>query len=197
MITDYKTYIKKRINYFEVLILFYSIFALVLNFYKNDINSKALTSINISCLIFNYFRGLISLQVFDTFRHLINMIFGVTKSILSTLLIFFYFSIGFTFLFTTLKENTYVDSMKISFLSILGNSPEEGDINMWICIILLGIMMSLILSNFLIAIMSSKYTELELKQKEISLQGQAVMIFEIETIMKYFKKKKKLILKKI
>ena len=43
-------------------------------------------------------------------------------------------------------------------------------------------MISLILSNFLIAIMSSKYEEIEIKQKVILLQGKAEMIAEIETI---------------
>ena len=148
-----------------------------------------------SCLILNYFRGLISLQVFDTFRYLINMIFGVTASIFSTLHIFFYFSIGFAFIFTqTIKNNNFVDSLKNSFVSIFGNLPEEEDemydVNLWISIILLGIMMTLILSNFLIAIMSSKYSELELKHEVISLQGQADMIHVIEIIMKYFERKK-------
>ena len=103
--------------------------------------------------------------------------------------------IGFTFLFTQSKnEYSFLFSIKSSFLSIFGNLLEEDendpyDISVWFIIGFIGIMITLILSNFLIAIMSSKYGELELKQQIISLQGQADMIQEIEIGLRLFENK--------
>ena len=69
--------------------------------------------------------------------------------------------IGFTFLFTQSKNSySFLFSIKASFLSIFGNLLEENDpfdFSVWFIIGFIDIMITLILSNFLIAIISSKY----------------------------------------
>ena len=214
MISDFKYYIKKPINYLEIILYIIIITTLIINYnyrhhpllpannyteskdINNNISLTIIAFINIICIILNFLRGFLYFQVFDSFIHLINMIQGITYSILTTFFIFFYMSIGFAILFTqtTIEKNNFIDSLKLSFYSMFGELPEiersDFDYNLWICIIFLGIMMALILSNFLIAIMASKYTELEVKQKIISLHQQAKMILEKELIIKFFSKKK-------
>ena len=97
----------------------------------------------------------------------------VTQGIFSTLFIFFYITNGFSVLFlqNIIEElehgHNFVDSLKVIFRAIFGELSEEEDgvlyLNVWLSIILLGSLLSLILSNFLIAIISSKYKELETK----------------------------------
>ena len=118
IITNFKIYTKRIINLYEAFLLIFSVITLILNINRDEIKSTALTSVNICCLIFNYYRGLISLQVFDSFRHLINMIFGVTESIFPTLFLFLYFLIAFSIFFTltTLEDNSFQDSLKIKSL---------------------------------------------------------------------------------
>ena len=64
---------------------------------------------------------------------------------------------------------TFVESVKYIYGSIFGSFPEEEttgpvfDQTLWVVIVLAGVFLPIILTNFLIAKMSSKYTELEEK----------------------------------
>lgn len=113
------------------------------------------------------------------------MIIGVTQSIISTLSIFAYVMLAFSvFMTQPVGGYKFSRSLKVAFGSIFGNFPEEEekevdgetiietfDISLWILLVLLGVAISLILTNFLIAIMSSKYSELLLKQTILTLKG--------------------------
>lgn len=108
------------------------------------------------------------MKVFSALRHLINMIIGVTNSIYSTLLIFVYAVVAIAILMSHSYTNfPFKISMQNSFSSIFGNFPEDEDGSfdqtIWIVIVFSGVLITTVLANFLIAIMSSKYTELELQ----------------------------------
>ena len=180
--------------------IIFSFINLVISHKKKNINKNLLSYIQMISISIIYFRGFLYLEVFDSFRHLINMIIGVTKSIFTTLFVFAYILLAFTILFTKSRgEYTFYEALKINFNAIFGNLPEDGDdfmldITVWVLVISIGIITTLILSNFLIAVMSSRYAELELEQTIISLKGKADMIEEIEIFLKafdFFRKKKK------
>ena len=194
MASDFNYYLKQNSNLLDVILYVINGFTLYLNFIRDDFDNIYLIYLKLFALIISFSKGFLVLQVFDSFRHLINMIISITKSITTTIILFFYFVIGFAFLLTQSKRKyRLLDLIKTSFLSVFGNLIEENeedpfDLSVWLIIAAVGIMITLILSNFLIAIMSSKYAELELKQQAISLQGQADMIQELEIVMKLFKK---------
>lgn len=180
-----RLYFTKTSNRIDVGMILYTILTIIAVEFSNYFHPKLLSFIKILALFIIFYRGFIHLQVFDRIRHLINMIIGVTQSIISTLSIFAYVMLAFSvFMTQPVGGYKFSRSLKVAFGSIFGNFPEEEekevdgetiietfDISLWILLVLLGVAISLILTNFLIAIMSSKYSELLLKQTILTLKG--------------------------
>ena len=191
-----KYYFTVLYNYLDILVIIFSFISLVLSRNKDNINLNSLVYIDLFSITIVHFRSFFYLEVFDSFRHLINMIIGVTRSIFTTLFVFIYILLTFSILFTKTNGGfTFTESVKINFISIFGELPEEDsenpmDFSVWVLIVIMGMMTSLILSNFLIAIMSSEFNKLELEQTIISLKGKAELIEEIETLFSLFYRRK-------
>ena len=192
-----KLYFQELTNFLDITMILLSIICLISTLLSENINNTLLSYVQMVSTSVVYFRGFLYLEVFDSFRHLINMIIGVTNSIFTTLFVFAYILLAFTVLFTkSLGNYSFIESLKINFNSIFGNLPEDGDdfvldFSVWVLVISIGIITTLILSNFLIAVMSSRYAELELEQTIISLKGKADMVEEIEVFLRAFEKYKK------
>ena len=192
-----KYYFTVLYNYLDILVILFSFASLVLSRNRDRVNREAWVYVDLIAISIVHFRSFFYLEYFDSFRHLINMIIGVTKSIFTTLLVFLYILLVFSILFSKTGGNfSFRESVKINFISIFGELPEEDpenpmDLSVWILIVIMGMMTSLILKNFLIAIMSSEFNKLELEQTIISLKGKAGLIEEIETLFGLFYVKKK------
>ena len=79
IITVLKFY-SKKLSFLEITLFLLDFSVLIMNYNKNKINARTLSSFNMICIIIIFSRGLLHLQVFDTLRHLINMILSVCYS---------------------------------------------------------------------------------------------------------------------
>ena len=190
LILNPKFYFSKSINYINITVLTSNSLTIILTkFYDQKYIENTpyfLNYIQILSLLLVNIRGFIHLRVFDQFRHLINMIIGVTKSTLTILVVLIYFIFASAVMYMkTRNEFYFFEAIKLNFLFLFGNLPKDSDkfnydFSVWMLNFFVGIVTSLILVNFLIARMSGKYQDMELKQTIISLKEKVSLILEIE-----------------
>ena len=146
-----------------------------------------------------YYRGISYLRLIKWFRHLIDMIIGVSINSLSLIVIVIYVVLTFTIMFyKSIGVNSYLTFLKHSWFSIQGELNNYNDalvqtnvsvsILSWFIYTLMVLFIPLILMNFLIAKMSNKYTELENLEKITSYREKAKLIMEIELFYSYSNK---------
>ena len=190
LILNPKFYLSQKTNYIDIIVLTTNLLTIFLTKYyeKKDINNNPLF-LNyfqiISLLVVNI-RGFIHLRVFDQFRHLINMIIEVSFSTLNILVVLIYLILASAVMYIKSRNDfNLLQAIKLNFLAVFGNFPKddekfEYDISVWFLNFFIGVITSLILVNFLIARMSGKYQDMELKQTIISLKEKVSLILEIE-----------------
>lgn len=134
-----------------------------------------------------YYRSVTYLRVIKYFRHIIDMIIGVTGSTISLLIIIGYAIFAFAILFKkSIGSASFILYLKENFYNLHGelmDYEEEGrgiTTLGWIVFTANVLFVPLILINFMVAKMNNKYTELESKEKVTSYQEKAKMIMEIE-----------------
>ena len=199
-----KTYFLDNDNLLDILVLSFSYICIFIfkflpqnKYIDESFEGLILNWLEMYTIGFVFLRGLVYFEVFESFRHLINMMIGVTRSIIAVLFVFFYILLAFAIILTKSGEGfTILQSFKMSFLAFFGNllddteSSKKFHIRTWIIIFVMGIASALILSNFLIAIMSSKYNQLELEQTIISCKRKAHLILEYEIFYRWYNNNK-------
>lgn len=161
---------------------------------ENRTNIELLHYFQVVTLLIVFFRGITYLRLFSYFRHLIDMIIGVTYSSISLIIILCYSIVAFSVMFTIAIDNrpftTYLRNNLFAVQSAIVdyNDNEDGfklSILGWIVFAIMVIFIPIILVNFLIAKMSNKYSELESYEKVTSYREKAKLILEIEFFYRF------------
>ena len=151
----------------------------------------------IATLLLVFFRGATYLRLFSFFRHLIEMIIGVTFNSMSLLFILGYALVAFAVMLAVADENYTFNSFLVhNLFSIHGElfdyTEEEEGITVlgWIIFYIMAVFIPLILVNFLIAKLSNKYEELKRNERVTSYKEKAKLILEIEFFYRFKNKGK-------
>ena len=100
-------YFKEKSNYLDISMLILSISGLIITLNNEKINKYFLSYFHLLAVTVIFYRGFLYLEVFDSFRHLINMIIGVTKSIFTSLFVFGYIILAFSVLFIKIERKLF------------------------------------------------------------------------------------------
>lgn len=138
-------------------------------------------------LVLVYFRTITYLRIFKWFRNVIHMLIAITITSSSFLLIIASFIIAVSVMFVKAKDTNYDYEVNLDqeFSSMQGENEFDFDSFSWISWIIYvvnSILLPIVLINFLIAKMTSKYEELEEQENFTSYIEKAKMIAEIELL---------------
>ena len=163
-------YIYDYVNYYDISMIILSIYGLINISLYGQYRYSTLKFISIAML---FIRSVFYLKIFQPFRYLIYMLVEVIKGSFTTILLFLYFVIFFTFV----KQATFNDKNIMEFFwenyyTSLGELMDDNEIDKREAIFKISFYVyvttiSIILLNFLIAKVSNKYSQLEINQNMI------------------------------
>jgi len=117
---------------------------------------------------------------------MIKLLSEVVKDMLSFLILLFYSTVGFAFIFLVLDKNDpqLIDYLKPSYVLNLGAFETDDLTNLqWICLFLATMINMLIMLNLLISIMGSTFGRVQEESEIADRKEQLSMIIELETLM--------------
>ena len=142
------------------------------------------------CLIFAYLRTLLAFKIFPIFRSLIAMLWAVTINVIDIILLYAIIIIMFATVYNISEaEGKYSENLEKVFSAILGDLKNENVkfADTWILQVLIGIIVTLIMANFMIARISNTYSDLEKSQRAVNYRQMANTLWEIEICIRKVK----------
>ena len=129
------------------------------------------------------FRGFTMFKVFTEFAVITRMTYAMLSNTYSIFFMIIYFSVCWSVPLSKSKQgNSFAESIMINYNLVFGNIPEFGERQYLeiILVVVASIFLPIFLINFLIAKLSSVYSELEIRQKVLILKEMASSLTEFE-----------------
>lgn len=177
----YKTYFIDIWNWLDVirLILFISFFSLP------EPHKTLLFFLN----LISWARGVTYFRIFTGTRYMVSLLTQVGKDIFAFLVILFYFTIAFTFMMLSLRENKngYNDIFKIQYVYLLNlgdfDTMNNEDSWEWACFVIASMINFLIMVNLLISIIADTHDKVQAFRDIADRREMTEMVLEIEHLM--------------
>ncbi|CAG9325632.1 unnamed protein product [Blepharisma stoltei] len=156
------SYIKDLWNYIDIARTISSIlyFVISLTTSASTITREVLSFL----VIISWLRGIAYFRVFSNTRYMVNLISEVIKDMTSFLILLFYSTLSFAFIFLVLDNNNpqFIDYLKISYRFDVGDF-DTADMNsmQWICFFLVSMINMIVMLNLLIAIMGDTFGKVQ------------------------------------
>jgi hypothetical protein len=151
--------------------------------FQSNINYDDFFIFLIICYILAYLRILLTLKIIPLFRHLIAMLWAVILNVTDIILLYAIVFSMLAILFTiSAPKYTFILSLRKIVHSVQGDVNIENIdyIDTWILHTLIGILVTLIMANFMIARISNTYSDLEKSQRAVNYRELATWLWEIE-----------------
>jgi hypothetical protein len=169
-------------------------FVLVWMKQEPDIDTEALQTLQVLSLSIGFYKGISFLRIFDLMRSMTYMIYSLLGNSVDVILMMLYVAIGLSIIMnlTMPTQSLYSQFIWVLYMTFCSFPMDEQWTYLHFAVVLLLILLlSLLMVNFVVAKMSSKYFELERKQKATNFQEMAKVIFEFELWYHLLKKQTK------
>ncbi|CAG9336065.1 unnamed protein product [Blepharisma stoltei] len=165
------------------------------SFVFKDIHEEYKRSWLIFLVLFSWIRGIGLFALFEQTRFLVNMIKTVIIEMLAFFVVLAYSTLAFAFFEHAIEDSDtsdeFFDYLLASYMFTLGDFGD-GDYSdtEWIIVILVSILNSMILLNFLISIIFNTFGKVQEEKDAVSQRELAKIILEGESIQ-FWKRKSK------
>lgn len=138
--------------------------------------------------LFSWAKGVSYFRIFSSTRYMVNLLQEVVKDILAFIIIFFYFTLAFTFMLVSVQDSqNYSDFYRLgdTFLLNFGSFTisEEDHWLMWLCFVISSMINFLVMVNLLISIIGDTYDKVQTFKVIADRRELAEIILEIEELM--------------
>lgn len=198
-LADKKKHFKRYINWFDAILHPLSVLALITIYVNQKDKAQTLTvefprwlgAIRLIFLVTISLRGVSQLVAFDGTRYLISMLTQVFYDVFYFLFIYIYFGLIYALIWQQItsvlivgwenKESALISLLNTMKLSLSGYDADPEEIFVrTILQVLGGIILQLILQNFLIALVTSTYERVSEQRRITDLREMLEMIYDID-----------------
>lgn len=189
MVMGFKDYVTDYENYFDISGFILAVITVALT--RRDEGAKIsdeVLNLHVVTLHILYFRFFTYLKVFNFFTHVIVMIFEITGNVVDLLVVIAIVIVSLGVIATnTIYSHNFGLQIQLTFFSAWGNINNftlQTPIQ-WIVNIIIGLFLSLLLINFLIAKMNNEYANLDKRREVLIYQYKAKLIHESEVSYRF------------
>lgn len=187
-----KYYIRSKWNYLDWFNICSSIAFLIVAQSEEDYSANdGYRIMQVISLLGVIFRGFTLFKVFTEFAVITRMTYAMLSNTYSVFFMIIYFVACWSVPLAKSKPgSTFADSIIINYNLIFGSIPELKELEYFeiILVIIASILLPIFFINFLIAKLSSTYSEMESRQKVLILKEMASSLAELEFLEALMKK---------
>ena len=137
--------------------------------------------------LFSWAKGVSYFRIFSSTRYMVNLLQEVFKDIFAFIVIFFYFTIAFTFMVASIDESTDHSSFSIgdTYLLNFGSFSIDSKYSWsnWVCFVISSLINFLVMVNLLISIIGDTYDKVQTFKDIADRRELTEIILEIEELM--------------
>lgn len=178
-----KYYLHDLTNFLDLTMYFIALMILVWLKIDPTNETSEIQTLEVISVGIGFYKGISFLRAFNMMRSMTHMIYNLFSSSFDVLLLMIYLSVGITIAMniTMNTQSLYTQFIWVLFMTFCSlPTGEDWSFLHFLVILMLILVLSLIMVNFFIAKMSSKYYELETQQKSTNYKEMAKVLFEFE-----------------
>ena len=193
LLTYHEYYMHDASNLLDLTMYLLAVAVLTWLYVEPDNDTPLLQTLQVFSLGIGFYKGISFLRIFDLMRSMTHIIYSLFNNSFDVIFLIIYLTLGLTVMMNiTMNDQTLYSQFVWVLYMIFCSFPVDET---WTylhfgVVVMLIFLLSLLMVNFTVAKMASKYSELETKQKATNFKEMAKVLFEFEIWFRILRDKK-------